>query len=729
VLAVAVVCTLVNSASLRPGFIHDDHPIIEQNERLRGLDRLPQVFTTGYWPPGEAAGPALYRPVTLLTFALNRAADGLRPFGFRLVDLLLHVLNTLLVLRLAARLWPPSATRAPGGARPLDPALLAGLLFAVHPAHTEALGEVVGRAELLGAAGVLGSVLAFLAARDASQRGAGDAGTAAGVPWGWYTLSLALLLAGFFAKESAAVAPALLLAADLLLSGRRPVWAFHLAAFAALGAALAVRHAVLAGAGPAAPIAFIDNPMVQWPFLQGRLTALGVLARYAHILVWPARLSIDYSYAAIPAAGGLLDPWALAGGILVLGWAVAVVRVRRGTPGIAFAVAWIGLALAPVANLLVPIGTLMAERLLYLPSVGFCMAAAAAFARVSNRVGGTARWAGAAARLAAVVLLVALAARTVVRLQDWRDDYTIFRAALRVAPESVRALFNYASACEERGDDGEATAAYTKALGLWGDFADAHYNFAGLLARQKKWAEAVGHYREALRLQPANVQFMVNLAHSLDGQGQVEEARDLLRSALAIDPRSAVGFTNLGAIELRTGDIQAALRDYAEAARLEPGNAGYLRNLAVAQHAAGDRQSVETFRRALAIRPDDPDLLDGLGLSLLDSGDAAGARLALGRAVAGRPAHPVYRYHLARALEQSNDLQQAATEYREAIRLAPSVPIPYRGLGLLLERLGDHDGALVALERAAALDTGGTVMDETARVLLATLRRRARSDP
>ncbi|OLD63243.1 MAG: hypothetical protein AUI47_09785 [Acidobacteria bacterium 13_1_40CM_2_68_5] len=782
-LAVAVVCALVNLPSVRPGFIHDDHRIIEQNERIRGLELLPQVVSTGYWMPGDVAGPSLYRPITLLTFTLNHSMGGLRPFGYRVVDLLLHVLNSMLVFRLA------------GLRQSLDTPLLAGLLFAVHPAHTEVLGEVVGRAELLAAGGALGSVLAFLTGREAGRPRTGMVRGAA--PWAWYALSLVLFVIGCLAKENAAVTPALVLAADLLLSDRRPVYLFHLAGFATLGGILVLRHAVLSSAGAAAPIPFLDNPIVQWPFLQGRLTALKVIAKYALLMIWPARMSIDYSFAAIPPVTGPLDPGALAGGALVLAWAATSVGCGHRSPGGAFAVAWIGLALAPVANLLFPIGTLMAERLLYLPSVGFCLVSAAAitwgtdrlsgqgrwagraarlavalvlvalaartvvrlrdwrddytifraalrvtpdsvralfnFAAASewgtDRLSGQGRWAGRAARLAVALVLVALAARTVVRLRDWRDDYTIFRAALRVTPDSVRALFNFAAASEERGDDATATNAYTKALGLWGDFADGHYNLAGVVARQKQGDEAVAHYREAVRLQPGNVQYLVNLAHALIGLGRDQEARDLLRRAVAIDPRSAVGYTNLGSVELKRGNIQEALRAYAEAVRLEPGNADYQRNLAVAEHEAEDPRAVETFRRALTIRPGDPDLLDGLGLSLLDAGDAGAAREALGRAVAGRPEHPVYRYHLARALEQSNNLPEAAAQYRDAIRLAPGVPIPYRGLGFLLERMGDHGGALAALERAADLDPGGTVMDDRARALLVSLRRRGHQGP
>ena len=108
------------------------------------------------------------------------------------------------------------------------------------------------------------------------------------------------------------------------------------------------------------------------------------------------------------------------------------------------------------------------------------------------------------------------------------------------------------------------------------------------------------------------------------------------------------------------------------------------------------------------------------------SGSSGRTRSALRKVAAARPDHPVYRYHLARGLEQSGDLQEAAAQYRAAILLAPSAPFPWKGLGLLLARLGDSTGALEALERAAALDTKGSVMDATALSLLASLRRGAK---
>ena len=708
VLLLAAVCLLANFGALRPGFIHDDHRIIEQNDLTADLKHLPQIFSSGYWSTADERVTNLYRPLTILSFALDRAVHGLRPLGFRLVNLLLHVLATVLVYRLASRVFAGAGRRA---------ALGAALLFAVHPVHAEVLGEIVGRSELLAAAGGLASVLFFLRAREAEERP--ESGSA---PRPLYALSLASFALAFLAKENAAVVPGLIVLADLLVVRRRPAWTFHLTAAAALALVLGLRLGALGGLNPSGPVHFVDNPIATLSFVDGRLTALLVLARYASLLVWPNHLAIDYSYAAIPAATSPFDPGVVAGGLLLAGWGLGVALSWRRAPAVAFALAWIGVALAPVANLLFPIGTIMAERLLYFPSVGFCLLAALALERAtaSPAVASTRPAIGA---VVVALVVLALAARSVLRLRDWRDDYTIFKAALGVEPESVRSLFNYASACEERGDDSSAIESYDKAIRLWPGYADAHYNLAGVLSRRKRAQESVDHYREALRLRPGEVRYMVNLAHGLIGIDRAAEARDLLRRAIEIDPKSDRALTTLGMAELALGDPQAALLAYREAVRLRPENADYLRNLGMAQNRNHDPGAVDSLRRALQIRPGDPDLMDGLGLMLLDAGDAKGAREPLERAVAARPSHPVYRYHLARALEQTGNLQEAATQYREAIRMAPSVPVAHKALGLLLHRLGDREGAASALERAAELDTNGTVMDDSARALLASLRR------
>jgi Flp pilus assembly protein TadD len=555
------------------------------------------------------------------------------------------------------------------------------LLFAVHPVHTEVLGEVVGRAELLAAAGSLASLLAFLRGRAAERDG--------GAARAWYALSIAGFAAGFLAKENAIAAPLLVLAADRLFAGRPLRWSCHCAMALALGACLWARTAALGGPFPHGGAHFIDNPIAHLPFLQGRLTALDVIGRYAGLLVAPLRLSIDYSYNAIPAAGGWLEPRVLFGAAVVAGWAAGLILAWRRRPAAAFGLLFVGVALGPTANLLFPIGTIMAERLLYLPSVGLCLLAGDLAARV-RRPEGAARRRALVWGAACAVLLALLAARGVARLRDWRDDRTIFRRATEVVPGSVRAQYNYGTASEEAGDDAAAQAAYERALGVWPHFGDAHYNLAGIHARRSRWDDAVLHYRLAVSEAPADVRYLVNLGRALNAAGSPREAAEVLERAAGLDPSSDLAFTNLGAARLAEGDAAGAAAAYRAALRLAPDNPDYLKNLALA--------------------------LDALG-------DVDGAITALRNAVAARPGDPIAHHHLGRVLEGAGREAEAIAAYGEAIRLAPDSPVPLRNLGMLLLRTGDAAGARRALERCAALDPGGHVLGEAGRGTLERLRR------
>ena len=712
-----LIALVVNLGALTPGFIHDDHRIIEQNELIRDTARIPEILSRGYWSVDEVSVPNLYRPLTVLSFALNHAAGGLQPFGYRAVNLLLHLLITLLVVVLARR-----TLVAPTHGRADVLPLAAGLLFAVHPVHTEVLGEVVGRAELLAAAGVLGSVLGFLVARE-------RAGGERGVDPRWAALGLACLAVGFLSKENAVVAPVLALAADRLIVRRRIAWGYHLASFGLLAALLGIRFAVLGGLNPAGPVHFIDNPIAQAPFWPGLLTAIAVLGRYALLLVAPFSLSIDYSYDAIPLVGSPLDPWLLLGVVTGAACIAGLVAAFRRSAAVALGLIWVVVAIAPVANLFLAIGTIMAERLLYLPSVGFCLLAAAGLSALLARAGAGSPSPSARAggiRVLGLILLLAFAARSAVRLRDWRDDHAIFSAATAVHPNSVRSLFNYASACEDRDQDDEARRAYERAISIHGRFDEAHYNLAGLHARNGEWDDAVEHYREALVAQPSNPRYLVNLGHSLNGRRSFGEARAVLERAIGADPGSAEAYTNLGAALLGLNEPPAAVDAYREAVRHEPESAEYHRNLGLALQRAGrPADAAEALKRSLALRPGDDDLHAAIGLALLEAGEIKAALEPLREAVRLSGGHPVFLYQFGRALEMAGRVGEAEERYRESIRIAPTAPVPLTALGLLLYRKGDRDEARALLERAAGLDSGGTVIDDETRRALEDLRRSA----
>ena len=681
-LGVALVACAAGLPSLRPGFIHDDHPIVERNELISGPARAGEILTRGYWTVDARAVPNLYRPVTILSFAAETALHGRSAFGYRVVNLLLHAGVAVLLLRLARRAL--GETQGPGG---LDGALFAALLFAVHPVHAEVLGLIVGRSEILAAGGVIATALLMLEAR--ARAACGDrAGARLRVAAAAVTTVLSV-----FAKENGASAPFVALAAAVALPApggpapaRRLTWGAHAVPFAALAAALLARFAVLGAVGPAAFTPFIDNPIAHLPFPRSTATALLVAARYAALLVWPHRLSIDWSYDAVPPAGSLLEAGPILGGLLLLGGLAAAAVLLRRRPAAAFGLLLLGLSFAPVSNLLLPIGTLMAERLLYLPSAGFALVAGALVDAGRERFPRRAP----AATVGLAVLLAALAARSIVRLGDFRDDRTLFASAVEVAPGSVRAQYNLGVAAEEGGDDAAAGSSYRAAIAVWPEFADAQFNLGGVLGRRGDWAGAVEHYQAALAQQPSSVPTLVNLGNALTRAGRAAEAAETLRRAVAIDAGDARAWTTLGTADLALGRAADAARDFSEAARLAPASPESRVNLALA----------------------------------LDAGeDAAGAAAAWAAAAALRPSDPMIAYRQGRALERARRPEEAEKAYRAAIGLSPRAPLPWKALGLLLEARGDHAGARDALERAVSLDGGGSTIDPEARRVLDRLRR------
>jgi len=651
-LGVAFACAL---PSVFPGFIHDDHRLIEQNRLVQEAGRMPEILARGYWTVDDRQVPNLYRPVTILSFALNRRMTGEGALGFRLVDLLLHLGVVALVYGVARRMAPAPAP------------LVAALLFAAHPVHTEALGLVVGRSELLMALFTLLALRRFIDGRR-----------------GW---ALAMLPLALFSKESGIALPLLLLAADVLrpaappggdAAGRRPAWRFHAAAAGVALACLGIRAVVLGSVLPSAFTHFVDNPIAHLPWPRSLFTALAAMARYAALLVWPARLSIDYSYASIPEAASLLDPRALAGALVVAGAAGVAWLARCRRPALAFAALLFLLPLLPVANLFVPIGTILAERLLYLPSAGVCLAAGIGAARL---LGGAPAGRRRAVAAALGIVVAALAARSAWRFRDWRDDRTVFAAALVLYPDNVRAQFNYGAASERARDDAAAEAAYRRAVAVWPRFSDARYNLAGLLGRSGRWREAAEEYRAALAEQPGNVTYLVNAGHAAAQAGDPRAAVDLLERAVDLDRSSEPGWTDLGAARLQIGDAAGALAAWSESDRLVPGRPEMAVNLALAHEAAGQVEPAIAAWRAAAD---------------------------------GKPADPILRYRLGRALETAGRPDEAIEAYRASIRLAPDSPVPLKALGLLLAARGRSDEARDLLERARRLDPSGRIMDAAA---------------
>ena len=417
------------SNSFGAGFPLDNLALIVQDARLRAAtsENLGLILGHTYWWPVSESG--LYRPLTTLSYLFNYAilGNGEHAGGYHAINFLLHALNVVLAYLLARKLLGGEYRAAAVAA-----------LWAVHPALTESVTNVVGRADLLAGGAILGGFWCYLKSAESTgwRRGAWLAGLAA------------LTTAGVFSKESAVAILGVIVIYEWLWRprgegriprGMLPAWA------AVLGPVLAmwlVRAKLLAIARPVIP--FTDNPIAGAPFWQAKLTALAVLGRYFWLMLWPLRLSSDYSYSQIALASGSLVDWAA---WATLAAAVTAAVVWRRNRGVTFFL-WFALVnLVPVSNLLVPIGTIMADRLVYLPSLGLCAAIVAAWPDGRRARTGLA--------VVVALLVVVWGARTYARNFDWKDDLSLASADVKTAPSSYKTHFRLAAALYA-GDSGHA---------------------------------------------------------------------------------------------------------------------------------------------------------------------------------------------------------------------------------------------------------------------------------
>jgi hypothetical protein len=551
----ALLCAAAYSNAFTTGFPLDNRQLILRDPRVHAAttgNLALIVQHTYWWPYGESG---LYRPLTTFTYLLNYAllGNGERPAGYHWVNLLLHIANVLLVWRVTRRVTRDEWTSAAAAA-----------LWAVVPLSTEAVTNIVGRADLLAATGSLGAVLLYLHAREID-------GTAHRLAL--LAAAAAALTAGALAKESAVATLAVLVLIELLWwTHRSRVRRLAEAAvvFALPLGAWALQRASVLEAGGTAEFPFTDNPIVGAGFWQARLTAVQVMWRYIARLAWPVHLSADYSYPQIPLASGTAVDW-IACLLLVGGTAAALWQVRTNRAVLFFA-GFALLTFLPVSNLLFASGTIMGERLVYLPSAGLAALVAIAITRLATTRAG---W---RAATAFTLLLVGLyGARTYARNPDWTSDITLWRATVAASPASAKAHRALAEALYDsdpsHANIDEVIAEADRSVALLDPLPDEQNTF-------QAFRQAGAYYLDkANRIAP-------------DAAADAELRRLYARALSLLDRAVVIARAGAGAIGGR-----ASLAPEADAQRLRAAALLGLRNPALALTAA---------RRARQLAPADP---------------------------------------------------------------------------------------------------------------------------
>jgi Flp pilus assembly protein TadD len=578
---------LVYLGSLANSFTLDDVALVRDNPQIRWPIDLPGVLVSPYRPDDAASG--LYRPLTILSLAANRALTGPGPFGF-------HAGNVLLHAAVCGLAW----FAARGAGRYYGTALVAALVFAVHPLHSEAVANVAGRAELLAAAGVLAAWLAHRRSR---------ASSAVAPRIAWAVVAGSAYLLATLSKEHAIVAPLLFVADDrTAASGRRSAPASYVAQAAALVVALASRVVALGGLRGTETVTVLDHPAafagsaVRWA------TAAWVQVKYLGLFVWPARLSSDYSLDAIPLVDSPLDPRLWCGVAWLFALPALVVVAWRRSPAVALGASlWLAFSL-PTSNLLFATGTVMGERLSYLPSFGACLVLGHLVARLASRehspLPGRARIAVPVA--ATVALVLAGSVRTLQRVPAWRDNGSLALSDVRTQPRSAKLQAGAGIALAARGDREGAEAAFRTALAIFPDYAQVHYNLGQLLAGRGAGDEAILHLGRASDIAPDNPLPYKALAPLLERAGRTDEALRAYATGCRLDPLDLPLRFNHGRALLGAGRTPEGSEALARLAREHPSEVPGRLAAALLSEARGQTAEAAAIYRELLARTDLP---------------------------------------------------------------------------------------------------------------------------
>ena len=562
-IAIAVATAAAYAPTLGFGYAQDAAPAVATNPVVERGD-LVEIFTSDYWKDTVSPARTLYRPVTVASFALERALAGRpSPALSHAINALLHGATALLLFLLAQRIGMGRA--AAGGA---------ALLFAVHPLLLQAVANVVGRSDVLATGLALAALLCFSIAL---ERPAAPAGARRAAAWG----AGACVFASLGAKEVALAVLPLLVLWDALRPGAKPSWRERAGAYGpsviALLAWLHLRTVALGEFPGTQRIPIEDNLLAGLDGASRVATTLGMAARYAKLLVWPVRSLPDYSGGMIEAEPSLLAPRALAGLLVLTGLAALVLRpffagARRDrdvAPDVRAAALASGLSLAPyllVGNVLVLNAAGFAERLVYFSAAGFCILLRLGLGlgarRLPERFGRPA--------LAATLALLALGGIVQVwRLAPmWRDNQALFAYTERVAPESLRAGLAIAGRLEAEGRLDEALARYERISATSPSYGGAYMARGVILARRGELARAEEALRRSVELRPDVGEARMNLGLVLVLAGRKAEAERELRKALLHDPSLVKAAAQLAHLLYDSGRFAEAARYYEGCVRL-----------------------------------------------------------------------------------------------------------------------------------------------------------------
>ncbi|XP_022249300.1 transmembrane and TPR repeat-containing protein CG4050-like [Limulus polyphemus] len=703
-LIITVTAIIVQMTSLRGGLVFDDIAAIRENRDVRSTMSCLSLFFNDFWgtPLHKEQSHKSYRPLTVLTFRLNYIFHGLHPLGYHVVNVLLHVVVCLLFHRMC-NLFLSQLT-----------SFVAALLFSVHPIHTEAVASVVGRAELLSAIFFICAFIRYVQEiRKREYKG-----------WRCCVETLTMGASGMFCKEQCLTVLIVCSIYDLahhmplekrMLSPwiRQSLWRVGFLIMSA-GFLLTLRLKLMGWNLPV--FNRFDNPASAASYPVRHLTYNYLLSQNIWLLLFPYDLCCDWTMGTIPLVERFSDVRNINTIAMYVSFvsvlSVATLRGKERKSHLA-ALCVLVIPFIPASNLFHPVGFVLAERVLYIPSMGFCMLVA---------TGWTILWRGRARMLAVTALLLLIIShgfKTAYRNLDWYSDYTLFSSALKVTQRNAKIFNNLGKALDKQSRHDEALYFYQQAIRVQPDDIRGYLNAGNVLTRMKRYQKAEDMYLKAksllhpfnggtsrvLRVTQSYLQVLVSLASLLSlNSTRLEEADNLYREVISIRTDFTEAYVNRGNLLLKLNRSKEAETMYCRALEFDQLNPDIYHNLGVILIDQGrNYDALSFFNKALEIDPDHGPALMNSAILIQESnmppGDQRIANERLQKIVNDGKENELVYFNLGKVALERKDLALAEEWFRKALEVRPHLKSALFNLALLMTEQQRPQEAILYLRK------------------------------
>ncbi|MBI3502048.1 MAG: tetratricopeptide repeat protein [Bacteroidetes bacterium] len=606
-LIIAALGFLLYTNTLHHGYVLDDFSVIKENNIVRqGIHAIPEIFKTSYRQGYLSVKDGLYRPLSLALFAAEWNYFPDKPGVSHFVNSMLYALTGFLLFLTLLRLF---SHRLVSVEKSEALAFIASVLFIVHPLHVEVVANIKSRDEILCFLFTVSSLGFALKFTDEAKK-----------KFLFYS-SLCLFLA-FLSKETA-ITWLVILPIALYFFRELPLkknFVTMIPIVVVTGIYLAIRSKVLQGALADDSVSIADNVIAGAKTFSAHTgTAFYILGLYVIKLFFPHPLSYDYSFNQIPVVemGNMFSILSLLfyTGIGIYAAFILIKSFQDKshfsllTSHFSFGILFFLVTVFLFSNLVLLIGTSMGDRLMYFPSLGFCICISVLyvkFFRMENLKIET----GNRKLYPLLVILILFSYKTWSRNYDWKDNYTLYSHDVTLVPNSVKAHYylglELVKVVAETEQDAEkkkkiyeeGIAELEKAAKILPSFSSAYTQMGVAYYRMKNYEKAIENYNKANELKPADAITLNNIGTVYFEWKKYAEAKQKFQEALTVDPRFTDAYMNLGSVQGTMGDYTGAISSFQNAITYAPDNARAYFFIGITYQNMGDKANAEKYFQA-----------------------------------------------------------------------------------------------------------------------------------